>query len=536
MASFSKSFLEDFHSPTFIASFHLVSWNVKVHESIGDLDKLEDWDLNYCGKLQTLPRRLPSKSLRTFGLRHCTSLENFLDIDSEMKCLWHLQIEGSGTRELLSSRCTSLERNFLDSIYKFQNIKGLSISTNLPRPSCNSFDGCVGYSFLQLEWLNLYGENVTKLDFLEFDCFPALVQLQLQNTSTITIPESFIKFTTLSILYIYDCKHFEEIQGLPQSLTALEARNCPSWNRKSSNKILSQVIAKEIAIWKQVGESQGVLADRVHEGDRSSHSLYQLIGIFEAPGFEILDEFNHRNDENSRCIPIAVCVTFVPINESFNYGVKFVVNGCSYYQYGGAFIEGSESCRIWFFSNSMYEWGKKLRDSNLSKQSHFKVICRISRLERFFDKKPMDPTTIPKKFGVHVECICCPHKSSIPDSLPLLPLFPTSCHEEESGHAIAMEKTNTTGFEYDAKRFHGHLNVSFSFPIDPEVHPLIPLPYSSNMDHEAFETVSDLRHLKDFRNDGYDLSLSLNDSDASEREPPQVPDISNGSNFSWLNC
>nr|POF10669.1 hypothetical protein CFP56_27227 [Quercus suber] len=210
-----------------------------------------------------------------------------------MKCLSCLEIQGSGTRESFSSRCTSLERNFLDSIYKFQNIKVLGISTNLPRPSCNSFDGCVGYSFLQLTKLYLFGENVTELDFLEFDYFPALTTLFLRNTNTITIPESFIKFTKLSLLYIYDCKHFEEIQGLPQSLTNLVARNCPSWNRKSSNKILSQVIAKKIAKWKQVGESQGVLADRVHEGDRSSHSFYRWIGYFEAPGFEIPDEFNH---------------------------------------------------------------------------------------------------------------------------------------------------------------------------------------------------------------------------------------------------
>ena len=214
---------------------------VKVHESIGYLDKLKYWSLRHCGKLQTLPRRLPLKSLQHFDLSHCTSLENFPDIDTEMKCLLLLYIEGSGTRELPSSRCTSLERNFLDSIYKFQNIKFLGISTNLPRPSCNSFDGCVGYSFPQLEMLNLFGENVTELDFLEFDCFPALTQLDLRNTSTITIPESFIKFTTLSTLYIFDCKHFEEIQGLPQSLIHLKTGNCPSWNRKSSNKIMSQV-------------------------------------------------------------------------------------------------------------------------------------------------------------------------------------------------------------------------------------------------------------------------------------------------------
>ena len=136
---------------------------------------------------------------------------------------------------------TSLERNFLDSIYKFQNVNVLSFSTNLPRPSCNSFDGCVGYSFLHLTELILFNENVTELDFLEFDYFPALTKLHLQNTSAITIPESFIKFTTLSELNIFNCKHFEEIQRLPQSLIRLKVRKWLSWNPKSSNKILSQL-------------------------------------------------------------------------------------------------------------------------------------------------------------------------------------------------------------------------------------------------------------------------------------------------------
>nr|POE81848.1 disease resistance protein rml1a [Quercus suber] len=499
-----------------------LSFRVKVHESIGLLDKLKAWSLENCVKLQTLPRRLVMESLEYFYLSGSSSLENFPDLDPEMKRLRILLLNGTRIREF----------PFSNSIYQFQNLSRLRLPTNIPIPSCNSFDG---YGFSQLGELTLSGENVTKLDDLDVDYFPELCGLDLINTNIVTIPESFIKFTRLSSLKIVDCKHFEEIQGLPQSLHRLKVRNCPSWNLQSSNKILSQVIAKKIAKWKQVGESQGILADRVHEGDRSSHVLYRSIGFFKAPGFEIPDEFNHRNNENSRCIPIAVCVTFVPINEYFIYMVDFVVNGCSEYKRSGLFKEGSEACRMWFISNSMYEWEKKLRDSNLSKQSHFEVICRISRHRGHGYKKPMDPTAIPKKLGVHVECICCPHKSSIPDSLPLLPLFPTSCHEKDSGHAIAMETTNTTRFEYDAKRFHGYLNVSFSFPIDPEVHPLIPLPYSSNMDHEAFETVSDLGHLKDFRNDGSDLSLSLNDSDASERVPPQVPDTSNGSNFVWLN-
>ncbi|KAK7835219.1 putative pre-mrna-splicing factor atp-dependent rna helicase deah5 [Quercus suber] len=375
---------------------------VEIYEPAGFLDKLKTWYLSGCKKLQALPRRLKFKCLEDFRLECCESIQE------------------------------------LHSIYKFQNVNVLNLSTNLPRPSCNSFDGCVGYSFLQLTELNLFSENVTELDFLEFNYFPALTWLHLRNTSTITIHESFIKFTTLSELNIFYCKHFEEIQGLPQSLIHLKARNCPSWNPKSSNKILSQVFLyhslalsyKElivlpfpkyltryaklqvIAKWKQVGESQGVLADRVHEGERnqlhsdeSSHPLYRSIGYFQALGCEIPDEFNHRNDgnsisflvRNSICIPLAVCVAFGPTNEFYHFLVEFVVNGCLEIQHSGFYLERSESCCLWFISNPMYEWEKTLRYSNLSKQSHFEVICRIKMYNAFYYKEPMNPTTISKK-------------------------------------------------------------------------------------------------------------------------------------------
>ncbi|KAK7835215.1 hypothetical protein CFP56_023557 [Quercus suber] len=60
--------------------------------------------------------------------------------------------------------------------------------------------------------------------------------------------------------------------------------------------------------------------------------------------------------------------------------------------------------------------------------------------------------------------------------------------------------------------------------------PLIPI--SSNSNLSSRKRVFRLEdNYPDFRNDGYDLSLSLNDSDVSEREPPKVPNTSNGSNF-----
>ncbi|KAK9987696.1 hypothetical protein SO802_027935 [Lithocarpus litseifolius] len=475
---------------------------VKVHESIGLLDKLKFWDFRYCGKLQTLPRRLALKSL-----------ESFL---------------GSTSLEIFPSP---------SSIYQFQKLKYLRLSINIP--TYNSFDG---YGLLQLGLLTLSGENVTKLDDLVVDYFPSLMKLELENTNIVTIPESFIKFTRLMELDISDCKHFEEIQGFPQSLWHLTVRNCPSWNLQSSNKIFVQVFLyhsiafsykETIALpfpkyMTRFAKLQDI-ANKIANKDPLN-----TIGSFLVPGSEIPDEFNHQSDGNSISFMVGqnwrfpyhfgVCFALGPTNRDCNFDIYIDVNGFEI-SCRSFFIEKIKSCSLRFSSIRLHEW-KKL---NLSKQSHLKVTIKMAK--HSYHKESMDPTAFVKKWGALVECICCPHKSSVPDSLPLLPLFLTSCNEGDLGHANAMETTNTTGFEYGLKGFHGNLNMSLSVPIDPEVHPLIPLPYSSNMDHEAFETVSDLGHLKDFCNDGYDLSLSLNDSDATEQEPPWAPNTSNGSNF-----
>ncbi|XP_050260080.1 TMV resistance protein N-like [Quercus robur] len=479
---------------------------VKVHESIGLLDKLETWDLQNCGKLQTLPRRLALKSLKYFDLRGSTSLENFPDIDPEMKCLEYLFLCETRIREFPSS----------NSIYQFQKLWNLCLSINIPRPARNSFDG---YGFLQLIGLTLSGENVTELDDLEVDYFPTLRVLNLENTNIVTIPESFVKFTRLTDLYISDCKQFEEIQGFPQSLCHLTVRNCPSWNLQSSNKILIQVFlyhsiafsCKEIIALPfpkyltRFAKLQGIAkknADRVLE---SSHRPLRWIGSFRVPGSEIPDEFNHQSDGNSISFMVgrnwrfpylfAICLALGPTNEYGGFGIYVDVNGFKI-ECDSFHLKKSESCSLWFSSGPLCEWEKL----NLSKQSHLKVTIKM--VKHNYHGESMDSTAMIKKFGVHVECICC-------------------CNEGDSGHAIAMETTNTAGFEYGLKGFQGDSNMSLSIPMDPEVHPLIPLPYSSNMDHEDFETInlvgstvsdefdlgsSSVTH--EFVNDDFDLNLS----------------------------
>ena len=51
--------------------------------------------------------------------------------------------------------------------------------------------------------------------------------------------------------------------------------------------------------------------------------------------------------------------------------------------------------------------------------------------------------------------------------------------------------------------------------------------------HEVSNAVNDLRLLKGIHNNGGDLSLSLNDSNEREREPPLFLDLTNGFDFGF---
>ena len=114
---------------------------VKVHESVGILDKLQIWELYQCKKLETLPDILRLKSLEKFDLTKCVRLEKFPNIDPEMKCLRSLNLSWSGIQELPSSikyliglelldlrYCEKL-RYLPDDIYKLQLIEKLFIPT-----------------------------------------------------------------------------------------------------------------------------------------------------------------------------------------------------------------------------------------------------------------------------------------------------------------------------------------------------------------------------------------------------------------------
>ena len=228
---------------------------VKVHESVGNLDKLREWYLNRCEKLQILPDILRLKSLLEFNLTDCFRLEKFPNIHPEMKSLPTLNLSGSAIRELPSSikyltglygldlmDCKNL-RYLPDDIYKLQLLKELSIPTAKLRQTDDYLDGFSKCGFLNLKSLDFRGnKNIIELDFLmKPEFFPVLNFLDLSETNIVSIPKSLSRFANLEVLEIRNCKQLREIPRLPQSVRDVDVRNCYSLNAQSSSRLLNQV-------------------------------------------------------------------------------------------------------------------------------------------------------------------------------------------------------------------------------------------------------------------------------------------------------
>ncbi|KAB1211902.1 Protein SUPPRESSOR OF npr1-1, CONSTITUTIVE 1 [Morella rubra] len=76
---------------------------VEVHQSVGLLDKLITLRCLDCFKLRSFPNSLKLISLADLSLDGCESLQNFPEIDCEMKKVQCVDLEHSGIKELPSS-------------------------------------------------------------------------------------------------------------------------------------------------------------------------------------------------------------------------------------------------------------------------------------------------------------------------------------------------------------------------------------------------------------------------------------------------
>ena len=106
--------------------------------------------------------------------------------------------------------------------------------------SVGSLSKCGFLSLVKLDLSNC--ENLIKLDFfMMLVYFTALTYLSLYGSNIVAIPESISRFPRLIELEIENCMQLREIQGLPQSIRRVIARNCLSLDPKSSSRLLNLV-------------------------------------------------------------------------------------------------------------------------------------------------------------------------------------------------------------------------------------------------------------------------------------------------------
>jgi hypothetical protein len=238
---------------------------VKVHDSVGFLDKLTVLSFLGCFNLTNFPRSLKLRSLIYLDLRYCLRLQNFPEIQCEMKCLHLLYLDNIAIKELPSSivyftglvklslkSCRNLMR-LPSSILQLQHLKFLILNEcsklvklptkeyeipsstelfSLPPPANSGIfdDGCSSIGFPALGSLVL--ENCTHLSKSDFivtlNCFSTLFELNLSRSDVVSVPACIKRFVSLQSLILVDCKQLQEILDLPPNIEHISTEGCIS--------------------------------------------------------------------------------------------------------------------------------------------------------------------------------------------------------------------------------------------------------------------------------------------------------------------
>nr|POE54587.1 putative wrky transcription factor 19 [Quercus suber] len=453
---------------------------VKVHDSVGCLDKLESLDLSGCIKLKILPSCITMKSLKILILFNCKRVERFPDISQKMENLKFLSLAYTAIRELPSSfrNLSGLERldvgsypytcHLPSSIYELSHLHKLYIHGNVQFPKdvkigrqalCNSFGGFSKYGFLKLNFLKKLASY-----------FHLSEKFLLSRSKNLNLNDNIMRFNGLRDLLIEDSKFLKTIPKLPKSIRSVDASNCISLNSQSLRKLFFQ-FGRNLELQPNMKCSSvkgNVLANsHSHQIDYSSQLSFSKFFLIEmelrptldvylfdfgerysiiVPEKKIPEWFNHQSIESSISFWIGpefstfafyIAFHLVPLKESYanKWGslrddiiswvcaVNISINGHKQPFMQPPIFQCLKCDHLWFYGVPHSQLQEKFGDLLQGDQNHVGVSCKISHWTSEFGKF----APVIARMGVHVECICPPQNvDEISELAPLLPPISTS--------------------------------------------------------------------------------------------------------------
>ncbi|KAH1192644.1 TMV resistance protein N [Glycine max] len=353
-----------------------------IHSSIGFLYKLKILSAFGCTKLVSFPP-IKLTSLEKLNLSRCHSLESFPEILGKMENIRELQCEYTSIKELPSSihNLTRLQELQLANCGVVQLPSSIVMMPELTEligwkwkgwqwlkqeEGEEKFGSSIVSSKVELLWAsdcNLYDDFFS----IGFTRFAHVKDLNLSKNNFTMLPECIKEFQFLRKLNVNDCKHLQEIRGIPPSLKHFLATNCKSLTSSSTSMFLNQ---------------------ELHETGKTQFYL---------PGERIPEWFDHQSRGPSISFWFrnkfpgkVLCLVIGPMDDDSGMLIsKVIINGNKYFRGSGYFMMGMD--HTYLFDLQIMEFEDNLYVPLENEWNHAEVTY-----------EGLEETSTPKECGIHV--------------------------------------------------------------------------------------------------------------------------------------
>ncbi|XP_022734198.1 TMV resistance protein N-like [Durio zibethinus] len=215
---------------------------IKVHQSIGLLERLVILNLAECNNLRELPDSICNvRSLENLNLNGCLKLNRLPEHLGKLEGLRKLLANGSAIKqlpmslgllknleELLLVGCKEklTTKSFSPSFSRWVSPKSIGSSTLLPA----TFSHLSSLTKLDLSHRNLSDDDI----FIDFGSFQFLGQLYLDGNKFYRPPVGISNHPSLFELHLNDCTNLQSIPELPPNVNYFKAKRCTSIYRYPS--------------------------------------------------------------------------------------------------------------------------------------------------------------------------------------------------------------------------------------------------------------------------------------------------------------